>query len=182
MYLTPKHSKKKRAHIWDESNQRSVCKLSSTGGLDPGKYHLTETTNGRALCQMCKSVMASKGVDRNLRINGIADTVMHFGKMYRGRLWREVPDDYLRWMAKECPGKLKAIAEKVLRVKRTKPTYPTPLSSLSRKPTTTRRPMPTWLPPRSSRPSWPRAVSLASPSASSASAPGSWMATCCRNV
>ena len=116
MYLTPRNSKKKRAHIWDDSKQQSLCKLSSTGGLNIQKYHLTETTNGREVCQLCEAVK-SKGSDRNPKIDSIADKRVYFGRKYLGRLWREVPDDYLRWMVKECSGKQKAIAEEVLRVK-----------------------------------------------------------------
>ena len=60
MYLIPLQGKKK-IHLWDDPNDETVCKLSSTGGLDRRKYQVVSPrphNYKNTVCKMCRRIRA----------------------------------------------------------------------------------------------------------------------------
>lgn len=56
-YFVPKkQTLKKRAHLW--TGRETVCRLSSTGGLNPRRYMVADDPGERELCLMCETVFA----------------------------------------------------------------------------------------------------------------------------
>ncbi len=56
-YFVPKKlSARKRAHLW--TGRETVCRLSSTGGLNPSRYMVADDAGEREICLMCETVFA----------------------------------------------------------------------------------------------------------------------------
>ncbi len=52
-YLIRARGGKKAAHIWD--GQDTACHMATTGGLNPLKYEVFDSTCGFPICQMCQN-------------------------------------------------------------------------------------------------------------------------------
>lgn len=46
--------KQKTAHLWDGTD--TLCRMFSTGGLNPSKYEITDHKGERGICFMCNTV------------------------------------------------------------------------------------------------------------------------------
>lgn len=54
-YLISKNrDSKKKVHLWN--NEDTYCKMYSTGGLSQKKYIVSDNTENKEICQMCKNV------------------------------------------------------------------------------------------------------------------------------
>lgn len=54
-FLVPRRGAKKRAHIW--VGRDTLCRMASTGGLNPRRYAVQQHPDNRQLCFMCAQAL-----------------------------------------------------------------------------------------------------------------------------